>query len=209
VKLVIEIVNPLPIEQVKLSSTKKALKEVNEYKMEFNDGESLEPIKKKVFIFLLEESLKENKFKCQYKSGLDITFGFRMDDKNIKKPKEIVKPLKTDINLSLVKQITITTEFLIKVTVMRRILNDLNFYLNIRNIKLDFMLLFWSFLLIFKPVIFVFLISFYLYFFVDMHSINHNILTKMLYYFSEFVDKDDEKKNLIHLQKTQSGKPSK
>lgn len=188
-----------------VSSIRKESDDKLPYTMEFKGEEFQEPVEQKVFIFLLEESLKKNRFTCQFKSGMEILFKFRMDDKNIKKTKEIVKPIKTDINLSLVKQITITTEFLIKVTVMRRIINDIHFYLSKENLKMDFHILLWCVLLIFRPLNFMLLMFLYLYFFVNMHDLNHNILTKMLYYFSEFVDKDDEKKNLIHLQKTQSG----
>jgi hypothetical protein len=160
---------------------------------------------RKVFIFLLEESLKQNKFILHMDSNLELEIRFRMDDKSVKKTKEVVKTIKKKININLVKQITITSEFMIKVTTMRRILDDVELYLNRRNILLDLKILTWVFLLIFNPIVFAFLFFFYLYFFVNMHHVNHFILTKMLYYFSEFSDEDDEKKNLVHIQKTQTG----
>ena len=158
-----------------------------------------------MFIFLLEENLKQNKFILHMDSNLELEIKFRMDDKSVKRTKEIVKPIKKNINISLVKQITITTEFMIRVTTMRRILDDVELYLSRRNILLDLKIMLWVLVLIFYPVIFAGCFFLYLYFFVNMHHVNHLILKKMLYYFSEFSDEDDEKKNLIHIQKTQTG----
>ena len=127
-----------------------------------------------------------------------------MDDKSVKKISEIVKTRKRNINISLVKQITITTEFMIRVTTMRRILDDLELYMQKKNILLDCKIFFWLVLLILHPFIFSIFISIYMYFFIDMQGLNHTVLTKLLYYFSGFVDEDDEKKNLEHIQKTQT-----
>lgn len=92
-----------------------------------------------------------------------------------------------------------------RVTTMRRILNDVIDCFNRAEIVHDFKILVWMVLLVLCPLLFLALFSLYLYFFVDMHRLNHLILKKMLYYFSEFTDKNDEKKNLVHIQMCQTG----
>lgn len=154
-------------------------------------------------IVILEECVDKEYIEFELSQNVKLRLYLRMETFLIRPSKEIIKIEKEELELSLVKQFTLTKEFMMKVTTLRRVGDDLEYVLQIPNFKGDFQILIWGLVLLYFPCLFIISFLVYVYLVCDLFGMVQKITKKFIYYFSKFRDSDDEKKNLLHVQKSQ------